>query len=610
MTFLTTSVALIILLWSCAVAEHVILYWNVGWVENVNLDGLFTRRAIGINGFYPPPIIMINQTDSLTINFKNAFSDGRGTALHSHGMFFNNTGYFDGAASITQCPIPDGESIAYQPHNSPHSPAIRQEQWGTYWTHGHYDGQYVDGLRTPAIIHATNELYKYDDDYTIILADWYHREHHDLVVNELINVKNPLGNDPVPQSGLVYFAHTAKGATAEYLPGYNENATLFFEPGKTYRLRLINMAAISKFQFWIEGHEMSIIEADGVDVEEVPVDKIDLAVAQRYSVLVHARNDTSRNWPVHVNLDPVMFSKVPKSLQLNITSAIAYKEGNPMGSDRPTIYYDYFDDTALVPVISQPQLPADVSFVRSFDWNTFSNGKDYAFVNDTIFIPPLTPSLFTALSMPTNESKLPIAYGPNGNAIVVEHMKSFEIVLLNLGKLGHPFHLHGHQFQVVHRSQNFKSDDPAINPVKKEGQVNPLRRDTVQVPAGGSVSIRMVADNPGAWILHCHIDWHLAAGLAMVVIEAPEKIQENLQVPFYLFQQCQQQGLPVSGNAGGFQSLKDFGALPLAPTPLKSGCTIYTVVTILACAFAALLGNGTVILYSSRYSNDANEDEE
>jgi iron transport multicopper oxidase len=104
----------------------------------------------------------------------------------------------DGAAQTTQCPIPAGQSISYEPLNSPNSPSDRQQQWGTFWTHGHYDGQYVDGLRTPSIIHAENEPHAYDDDFTIILADWYHREHGDLLVNEFLNIKNPTGAEPVP----------------------------------------------------------------------------------------------------------------------------------------------------------------------------------------------------------------------------------------------------------------------------------------------------------------------------------------------------------------------------------------------------------------------------
>ena len=370
------------------------------------------------------------------------------------------------------------------------------------------------------------------------------------------------------------------------------------------------MAALSKIQFWIEGHDMRIIEADGVDMEAFPVDKIPIAVAQRYSVLVRARNDTSLNWPIHINLDPIMYSKLPKDLQLNITSTIVYKEGNPMGSDRPTIEYEYFDDLALEPFIAEPQFSADVSYVRTFDWNTYDNGISYAFFNGSTFINPLTPSLFTAISMPTNESNLPIVYGPNGNALVVEHMKSFEIVILNPGPTSHPFHLHGHQFQVVHKSQNVNSDDPLINPVKREGQANPLRRDTVLVPATGSVSLRLIADNPGAWILHCHIDFHLSVGLAMVLIEAPEKIQENIKIPPSMFQQCKQQGLPFTGNAGGIESMTNFGALPVGPKPLISGWTVLAIITMLICAIMAVLGIGTILWFNSSKSPKEEEEEE
>ena len=64
-------------------------------------------------------------------------------------------------------------------------------------------------------------------------------------------------------------------------------------------------------------------------------------------------------------------------------------------------------------------------------------------------------------------------------------------------------HLHGHQFQLVQRSTDYTSDDPELNPPINESRVNPMRRDTVQVPSGEGVTLRFVADNPGAWIFHC-----------------------------------------------------------------------------------------------------------
>ena len=56
---------------------------------------------------------------------------------------------------------------------------------------------------------------------------------------------------------------------------------------------------------------------------------------------------------------------------------------------------------------------------------------------------------------------------------------------------------------IVNRSQNYTSSDPTINPPLQEGQANPIRRDTVQVPPLNSVTLRIVSDNPGVWFLHC-----------------------------------------------------------------------------------------------------------
>jgi iron transport multicopper oxidase len=64
-------------------------------------------------------------------------------------------------------------------------------------------------------------------------------------------------------------------------------------------------------------------------------------------------------------------------------------------------------------------------------------------------------------------------------------------------------HLHGHKFQIVNRVTDYTSTDPVLNPPIEEGQANPMRRDTVQVPPGSSVALRIISDNPGAWMFHC-----------------------------------------------------------------------------------------------------------
>ena len=148
-------------------------------------------------------------------------------------------------------------------------------------------GQYVDGLRAPLVIHPPTEVYSYDEEFTVILGDWYH-EQHSVLLKQFINIADPAGAEPVPgrhydyyylghhspdnlDAGLIYFAQnasylgpTAGTSTSGSTVGFNENATLPFEPGKTYRLRVINTSAFSGFYFWIDGHDMRIIEADGV----------------------------------------------------------------------------------------------------------------------------------------------------------------------------------------------------------------------------------------------------------------------------------------------------------------------------------------------------------
>jgi iron transport multicopper oxidase len=94
-------------------------------------------------------------------------------------------------------------------------------------------------------------------------------------------------------------------------------ANLTFVAGRTYRLRLLNSAAFAMFYVHIDGHQMRVIEADGVDCEEYPVDYISLGVAQRYSVLVTALETTDFNYFFHADFNPDMFDVIPDGQQLS-----------------------------------------------------------------------------------------------------------------------------------------------------------------------------------------------------------------------------------------------------------------------------------------------------
>ena len=110
-----------------------------------------------------------------------------------------------------------------------------------------------------------------------------------------ISVINPTGAEPVPKAAL--FNDT-------------QNLTTAVEPGKTYMFRIINMGAFAGHYLWFEGHTMQIVEVDGIYTEKAPAEMIYLTAAQRYSVLITTKNDSSTNFPYSASMDQASLSPV------------------------------------------------------------------------------------------------------------------------------------------------------------------------------------------------------------------------------------------------------------------------------------------------------------
>jgi len=130
-------------------------------------------------------------------------------------------------------------------------------------------------------------------------------------------------------------------------------------------------------------------------------------------------------------------------------------------------------------------------------------------VNGTQFVPPSVPVLLQILSGAQDATQLL----PSGSVIVLEANKVVELTLTTTGLTSgpHPIHLHGHTFDVVQSAGNSTFN-----------YVNPVRRDVVSAGTPPEqMVIRWVTDNSGPWFLHCHIDWHLDDGFAVVLAESP-----------------------------------------------------------------------------------------
>ncbi|KAI0000120.1 laccase [Russula compacta] len=455
-------------------------------------DGYY-RPATLADYVFPAPIIRANKGDHFEVNVKDQLTDNvldLATSIHWHGLFQKTTAYADGPSFVTQCPIIPNQSFLYD-FSVP-------GQAGTFWYHSHFRNQYCDGLRGALIIDDPNDpqrhLYDVDDDDTVItLADWYH----------YLSTQAP----PVPA-----FNSTLINGKGRY-PGGPSNVSLAVvnvQRGQRYRFRLVSISCDPSFFFSIDSHIMTVIEVEGTNVQPLVIDSLEIFAGQRYSVVVKADQPVNNYWIRSLpNASGRNFSDFNNLAILHYAGA---RNGNPTVD--PTVNVPVSQkplvETNLHPLAPSP-VPGNptpggadinINLAVAFD---FSNGLFT--VNGVSFEPPTVPVLLQILSGAKNASDLL----PAGSIYGLAPNKSVELTIPG-GVLGiaHPVHLHGHNFHVVRSAGNSTYN---FN--------NPVIRDVVSIgnSTGDDVTIRFFTDNPGPWFFHCHIDWHLNAGFAVVFAE-------------------------------------------------------------------------------------------
>jgi iron transport multicopper oxidase len=174
-----------------------------------------------------------------------------------------------------------------------------------------------------------------------------------------------------------------------------------------------------------------------------------------------------------------------------------------------------------------PPPPPDLNMHYLVEFHSDTYGVNRAYVNNATF-PGLTteqlykPVLFDYLQSGGGPLKEQSFYAPgswiNGSGtepFVLPFNRVIDIHIVNTDGGEHPIHFHGHSFWIMETS---------------EFSGNAVIRDVVSVPALGWARIRFVSDNPGVWVFHCHIDWHVAVGFVVVVIEAPSMLNSNTYI--------------------------------------------------------------------------------
>jgi len=574
---------------TAAAAKVHTFHFNVTYVE-ANPDGLHPRRMIGINGQWPIPTIRVKKDDTVRIYVDNQLGD-RNTSLHFHGLFQQGTNAMDGPEMVTQCPIPPGHTFLYD--------FKVQNQTGTYWYHSHSGSQYSDGLRGLFIIEDDDlqRRLKYDEEVDLSVTDYYHDE-APVIMESFMSRYNPTGAEPIPQNSL-----------------FNESRNVSWEvkPDTTYFLRIVNMGMFTSQYLYIEDHKFTVVEIDGVEVEPQETDSLYITVAQRYGVLVHTKKTIDKNYRFVNIIDKEMLDIVPDDLELVSTNWIVYNEHKPLPKklnfrkfEKTIEQINPIDDFTLTPVAKYPLLPdPDYQIKLNFVMDNLGDGVNYALFNNKTYVPPKVPTLMTVMSS-GEYAVMPQIYGSNTNSYVLQKDEVVEIVLNNMDPGKHPFHLHGHNFQVISRSEEGEEDDPIVydpkNPDHNKFPEYPMIRDTAQVNANGFIVLRFKADNPGVWFFHCHVDWHLEQGLAITLVEAPFDVQTTQQIIPNHFDACTLGNMSYYGNAAGNhgdskQEWLDLSGENLQPEPLPEGFTTMGYIAMAMCTMVAIFGISSIYKY-------------
>ncbi|KAK7734370.1 hypothetical protein SLS57_000064 [Botryosphaeria dothidea] len=502
--------------------------------QDIAPDGV-TKRGVVVNGQYPGPTIEANWGDWIQVTVHNGLGEeeNEGTSMHWHGFLQKESQWMDGVPGVQQCPIPPGESFTYR---------FRAEQYGTTWYHSHYSAQYSGGAAGPLIVYGPDSS-SYDIDIgPVMVSDWYHSQYYDAVKQTMQAVPAGASPPPPPQSDnnlIQGFGEFDCSLTDKPCIADAGVAKFKFTAGKKHRLRLINSGSEAMQRFSIDGHKMTIIAHDFVPVEPYEVTALTLGVGQRADVVVEATGKPTDSFWMRseIGLDACNIFNENASEALAV---VLYDSADPMAVPSSTAQPDAkltscTNDDISVGLPLQNILPdPNPSVTTEFYVDNLYNGTHYLWhFGGESYRADFNDALLMQIQQGNAE------FGPQSNVHDFGSNKSVRFVVYNKIPAPHPMHLHGHNFWVLADGVG-TWDGTIANPN------NPQRRDVhILQPAQGSTPGYMVVqielDNPGLWPFHCHIAWHVSAGLYLNVLERPDDIK-NLQIPGSIGDQCKSWG--------------------------------------------------------------------
>ncbi|KAM3504828.1 hypothetical protein MY11210_008207 [Beauveria gryllotalpidicola] len=466
-------------------------------------DG-FERIVYAVNGSVPGPTIVADWGDNVVIHVTNSLYNAKnGTSIHFHGVRQNWTNEMDGVASVTQCPTAPGQSMTYR---------WRATQYGSSWYHSHIGLQAWEGVFGAILINGPATA-NYDvDKGTIMLSDWTHE-----TVDSLYSTVLTQG-PPQLDTGLINGTNTWNNSGT--IVGHRFNTS--FTPGESYRLRLINGAIDTHFKFSIDNHTMTVMAADFVPIEPYNTTVLDMTMGQRYDVVVTADQQS-----VASNFWMRAIPQVACSDNANTDDirGIVYYGDSP--STPTTIGYAYTDACVDEPVSSLvPHVPVAAG---TQDYSSLELVNILP-VSDVILWTLNGTSFYASWEDPT-VSLLYNNVTSFANPIHVVQLDEADrwtyLIVQAENAVAHPIHLHGHDFAILGQGVGTYNESSDLLSLK-----NPARRDVAMLDGTGYLVVAFKTDNPGAWLMHCHIGWHTNMGLALQFVERPEEAREVMNYDF------------------------------------------------------------------------------
>ncbi|PWW80147.1 Multicopper oxidase [Tuber magnatum] len=458
-------------------------------------DG-YRRTMLTFNGTFPGPTIYADWGDTVRIHIANNM-ENNGTSVHWHGVRQWGTTEQDGANGITQCALAPGNSQTYE---------WNATQYGTSWYHSHFSLQYSEGAAGALVINGPASA-NYDEDLgPIMLGDWYHTTAFGLWQN--IPTDRPQAADNGLINGTNVF-DCSKSTDANCVGGGKRFLTKF-KPGKKYLLRFINMATDTFFKVSLDNHTMTVISTDFVPITPYKTEFVSIGIGERYQVIIEANQDTDNYWLRAISQSSCGAANPNR---LNINGIVQYSgAGNTEPTTSPRVIPDSCTDEPkekLVPIVAWDVPPSDLGVSQQENVTlAVTDNRIYWKLNGiSAKVDWSNPTLLQVVegqTHPLDSSVLEISGSNPWYYLVIETAHDIE----------HPIHLHGHDFHLI-AQETGTFDASKVNATWS----NPPRRDVAMLPKNGYVVIAFKTDNPGVWLLHCHIAWHVSGGFAMQFVE-------------------------------------------------------------------------------------------